>query len=86
MGSGPISAHPDYAFAVETVDIRTCSTKFDVQILLYRVTQKKYSCLTKREMHNKRRFFTNETCLDCQWADLNFDMLVLSFGCHLAEI
>ena len=23
-------------------------------------------CLIKREIHNKRGFFKNETCLDCQ--------------------
>ena len=47
---------------------------------------KKYSSLIKHEMHNKRGFFKNEICLDCQRADLNFDIMVLIFGCHLAEI
>ena len=43
-----------------------------------------YSCSIKREMYNKRGFFKNEICLDCQCANLNFDILVLIFGCHLA--
>ena len=35
---------------------------------------KKHSCLIK---HNKRGFKKNEICFDCQWAYLNFDILVL---------
>ena len=46
---------------------------------IYWVTQKKYSCLIKREMHNKRGFFKSEIWLDCQWANLNFDIFVLIF-------
>ena len=47
---------------------------------------KKYSCLIKREVYNKGGFFKNEICFDYQRANLNFDILVLIFGCHLAEI
>ena len=47
---------------------------------------KKYSCLIKCKINNKRRIFKIKMVLNYQWADLNFDMLVLIFGCHLAEI
>ena len=47
---------------------------------------KKYSCLIKREMRNKRGFFKNEICLDSQWANLNSDKLLLIFDRNLAEI
>ena len=47
---------------------------------------KKYSCLVKREMHNKRELFKNEIRLECRWANFNFDILVLIFGYHLTEI
>ena len=40
--------------------------------ILYTGWPKKYSCLIKREMHNKRGFFENEICLDCKWANLKF--------------
>ena len=50
------------------------------------VTQKKYSCLTKRKMHNRGRILKNEVCLDYQRANLKFDILVVISGCHLAEI
>ena len=52
----------------------------------YRVTQKKYSCLIKRKMHNKRGIFKIKIVLNYQWTNLNFDILILIFGCHLAEI
>ena len=48
--------------------------------------RKKYSCLIKHKMHNKTEIFEIEIFLDYQLADLSFDMLVLIFGCHLAEI
>ena len=32
----------------------------------YRVTQKRYSCLIKHKLHNKRGIFKNEICFDCQ--------------------
>ena len=47
---------------------------------------KKYSCLIKRKIHNKRGFYKNEICLDCRWADLNFDMLALIFCGHVAHV
>ena len=45
---------------------------------------KKYSCLIKRKMHKK--IVNNKICLDYQWANLDFDILFLIFGCHLADI
>ena len=47
---------------------------------------KKYSCLIKRKMNNKRGIFKIKIGLNYEWANLNFDILVLIFGCHLAEI
>ena len=46
----------------------------------------KYSCLIKRNMHNKGEIFKIEIFLYHQWGNLNFDTLVLIFGHHLAEI
>ena len=56
-----------------------CATK-------YRVTPEKYSCLIIRKMQNKTNIFKIEIFLDYQRANLNFDILVLIFGNHLAEI
>ena len=63
------------------------SLSFVLEIIdSYRVTQKTYSCLIKLEMHNKRGIFIIIIVLNYQWGDLNFDILVLIFGFHLAEI
>ena len=37
-------------------------------------------------MHNKRVISKIEKCLNYQWANLNFSMLISIFGYHLAEI
>ena len=47
---------------------------------------KKYSCLVKCKMHDKKEIFKIETFFNYQWANLNFDILFVIFGCHLAEI
>ena len=47
---------------------------------------KKYSCLIKRKTHNKREILKIKIVLNYQCANLSFDILVLIFGCHLAEI
>ena len=52
----------------------------------YWLTQRKYSCLIKRKMHHERGIFKIKIVFNCQGANLNFDILVLIFGCHLAEI
>ena len=52
---------------------------------MYRVTQKKQSCLTKRKMRNKRGIFKIKIVFNYQRAYL-IDILVLIFGCQLAEI
>ena len=52
---------------------------------MYRVTQKRYSCLIKHKMHKKRGIFTNKIRLHHN-EQLRFDVLFLIFGCHLAEI
>ena len=48
---------------------------------------KKY-CLIQRKIHNSKvkEIFKSEICLDYQWANLNFDILILPFDCYLAEI
>ena len=60
-------------------------TQFNALSIIYRVTPKKY-CLIKRKMHNKKGIFKIKIVLNYQWANLNFDILVLIFVCHLAEI
>ena len=47
---------------------------------------KKYSCLINCKMHSKREIFKIEIFLNYQRAYLNFDTLIVGFGCHLAEI
>ena len=47
---------------------------------------KKYSCLIKRKMHNERGIFKIKIVLNYQCDNSNFDILVLIFGCYLAEI
>ena len=37
-------------------------------------------------MNNKRGIFKIQIVLNYQWVNLNLDILVLIFGCHLAEI
>ena len=44
---------------------------------------KKYSCLIKRKMHNRRRIFKNQLFLDYQGADVDFDISVLISSCHI---
>ena len=55
-------------------------------LMMYRVSQKKYPCLMKLKMHNKRRIYKIETFLGQQRAYLNCDILVVIFGCHLTEV
>ena len=47
---------------------------------------KKYSCLVEHKMHKKGKVSKTETFLDYQSANLNLNVLVLIFCCHLAEI
>ena len=66
---------------------RTCPVRIAWRtILVYLNTQKRYFCLNKRKLHNKREIFKTEILLEYQWANLNFDISVLIFCCHLAEI
>ena len=48
--------------------------------------RKKYSCLAKRKMYNKGEISRNERFLNYQWANLDFDTLVLIFCCHFNKL
>ena len=48
--------------------------------------RKKYSCLIKREGHNKTRIYINELFLVYQCANLYFDLSFVQFGAYLVEL
>ena len=55
-------------------------------VYIYRVTQKKYSCLIKCKRHNRRGIFKNDIfCAANKVTQISIHWFFI-FGCHLAEI